>query len=121
MISPKQQQHIIDTSDALRASGRVGFTIAAHGTEYTGEAGGYAVGSRRYATIEEAVADMSPDLFLGWWRSEDGVEHIDLVRIFPSKFVAILAALDGGEAAIYGFAEDEVFDILTADADVGDG
>jgi len=105
---------ILAKFQALRASGLTGFTLGVNAEEHPPEAGGYAVGTQRFDTPEAAIAAMisrpQRDLFLGWWRSEDGVEHIDLVRIFPAdaRWAAVLAGLFGGEAAVYDFARDEL-------------
>lgn len=53
---------------------------------------------------------MQPDMYLGWWQSEDKQEHIDLVQIFEAKATAFLAAYTRGELAVYDFAKDELID-----------
>lgn len=53
---------------------------------------------------------MQPNLFLGWWRDPDGVEHLDLVQIFEAKITALLAAYFRGETSIYDFSNDAVID-----------
>lgn len=103
-------QPLLRRFHALVAEGRTGFTLAADGSEYDPRRGGYAVGTQRFDDVEAAIASMSDDLFLGWWRSPDGQEHIDLVHIFAAKATAFLAAYTSCEMAVYDFANDELID-----------
>jgi len=105
-----QKEKILATLRRARQAGESGVTIDAEGNLYAGEARGYAVGTHRYDSVDEAIATMEQNqhLYLGWWMSPDGVDHIDLVTIFKSKATSFLAAYVRGEQAVYGFAEDEL-------------
>jgi hypothetical protein len=100
------REKILETFQALKAAGLRGFTIDADGNEYEATRGDYAVGFQKYESPEEAVADMEPDLFLGFWVTEDGHECVNTVQIFHVKFAALITAYVRGEAAIYDFAND---------------
>jgi hypothetical protein len=101
---------ILDACHNLISQGRTGFTIDIHGKEYPPDKGGFAVGTRRFADLRHAISSLTPDFYLGWWRSEDGEEHVDLVQIYSAKATAFLAAYLRGELAIYDFSNDSLID-----------
>lgn len=100
---------VLETFNRLKQKNRDGFLISQNGKEYN-PSRGFAVGCRRCENVHEAIPHMTDRVCLGWWRGPDGVEHIDLVRVFEKRGTAMLAAYASGELAIYDFERDELID-----------
>lgn len=87
-----------------------GFTMNIWGDVYHSNFG-FSVGVESCQTIDEAVAKRSIGQSFGYWKDQDGIEYIDLVKIVSTLEEAMEIALIYSQKAIYSFVDQKVIDV----------
>lgn len=102
---------IEETFNKLVADGAEGFTLDLEGNQHTPEKG-FAVAWHTYTTLEEAIDNVGPHQYIGYWvKPETRETFIEVVDIFDSVFNAFVNGLQRKQMAIYDFAKDECIDL----------